>query len=288
MSEQKYASFAPADVKETGGSNLWDNADAKITAIRFSKEMPDGYRIEPKIVNGVVEEIAPIGAYVDFEIAGSAPVEERRVNQFFSLGAKVGLSFDIAASGTALIPKVEDAQIYKSNFTQFARSLVENGLPQPVVAAGDFAKIVGLEGHFKRIEDKNGRERTWKDKKGVEHKELPKVLLCTKVIALPSAASSTGTASTATTSASAPAGDFDLDTAATDNLIAALKAKKKPIQRAQIVLVVSQQAVADKDNRAAIAKRAAEEDFLNNLNELGIVKYEAAGKGQPVSLPEAA
>jgi len=163
VAEQKYASFAPADVKESGGSNLWDNVDATITGFRFTREMPDGYKIEPK----PGEEIAPIGAFIDFEVDGSAPVEERRVNQFFSVGAKVGLSFDIAQGGYALVPKTEDAQLFSSNFSKFVRSLVDNGLPLPVVAAGDFSKILGLKGHFKRIEDKNGRERVWKDKKGI-------------------------------------------------------------------------------------------------------------------------
>jgi hypothetical protein len=276
----QYASFAPADVKESGGGKLWDNVNAKITAFKFTKEMPNGYVITPQ----PGEEISPIGAMIDFEIEGQAPVEERRVNQFFSVGAKVGLSFDIAPNGYALVPKTEDATIYTSNFTKFVKSLVENGLSAAVANAGDFSKIVGLSGHFKRVEDKDGRDREWTDKKGVKHTEKPKILLCTKVLALPAA----GGAAAPAASAAAPAGDFDLDSATTDYLTGVLKAKKKPVQRSQILLLVSQAAVADQANRAAIAKRAQEEDFLNNLNELGIVKYDAAAKGQPVSLPEAA
>lgn len=276
MAETKYASFAPEDVKDAGGSNLWDNVDAVITGFRFTREMPDNYKIEPR----AGEEIAPIGVMIDFEVDGSAPVEERRVNQFFSVGAKVGLSFDIAKDGFGLVPKSEDAQLYTSNFTKFARSLVENGLPAPVVAAGDFSKVIGLKGHFKRIEDKTGRERTWKDKKGVEHKEMPKVLLCTKVLELKAAKG-------APAAGAAASDEFDLDSTAKDYLVATLTAKKKPLQRSQLVLMVSQQAVSD-PNRAAIAKRAAEEEFLNTLSELGIVAYDAAGKGQPVSLPVAA
>lgn len=279
MSNPTYASFAPADVKATGGSNLWDNVDAAITGFKFTKEMPDGYKIEPR----PGEEIAPIGVLIDFLVDGTAPEEERRVNQFFSVGAKVGLGFDISNDGFALVPKTEDATIYQSNFTKFVASLVENGLPLSVAQAGNFAALIGLKGHFKRIEDKTGRERTWKDKKGVEHKEMPKVLLCTKVHALGSGKVE------AAGGASAPAadGEFDLDAAAGDALIEMLKAKKKPIQRSQIVLLVSQQAAKD-PNRAAIAKRAAEEAFLANLAELGLITYDAAGKGQPVALPAAA
>lgn len=283
MAEQKYASFAPENVKESGGSNLWDNVDAKITGFKFTKEMPNGYVITPQ----PGEVIDPVGAVIDFEIAGNSPVEERRVNQFYSLGKAVGLSFDISADGYGLIPKVEDAQIFGSNFTKFTRSLVENGLPAPVVNAGDFSKIIGLDGHFKRIEDKNGRERTWKDKKGVEHKELPKVLLCTKVNALPGASAAGVAAGSASAASAAGGDDFDLDSATADFLKATLEAKKKPLQRSQLVLMVSQQAVKD-PNRAAIAKRAAEEDFLVSLAELGIVSYDPAAKGQPVSLPAAA
>lgn len=282
MAETKYASFAPESIKESGGSNLWDNVDATITGFKFTREMPDNYKIEPK----PGEEISPIGVLIDFEVDGGAPVEERRVNQFFSVGAKVGLAFDIAANGFGLVPKTEDAQLYASNFTKFVKSLVDNGLPAPVVAAGDFSKILGLKGHFKRIEDKNARERTWKDKKGVEHKEFPKVLLCTKVNGLPTGnVATTGSAPGAPTTADA--GDFDLDSATAGYLTAALAAKKKPLQRAQLVLVVSQQAVND-PNRQAIAKRSAEEEFLTNLAALDMIVYDAAGKGQPVSLPVAA
>lgn len=282
MAETKYASFAPESIKESGGSNLWDNVDATITGFKFTREMPDNYKIEPK----PGEEISPIGVLIDFEVDGGAPVEERRVNQFFSVGAKVGLSFDIAANGFGLVPKTEDAQLYSSNFTKFVKSLIDNGLSAAIVAAGDFSKILGLKGHFKRIEDKNSRERVWKDKKGVEHKEFNKVLLCTKVNGQP-----TGNVATISSASGAPAtadaGDFDLDSATAGYLVAALTAKKKPLQRAQLVLVVSQQAASD-PNRQAIAKRAAEEEFLTNLAGLDMIVYDAAGKGQPVSLPAAA
>lgn len=280
MSDQKYASFAPEAVKESGGSNLWDNVDAKITGFKFTKEMPDNYKITPQ----PGEEISPIGVVIDFEVDGGAPIEERRVNQFFSVGAKAGLSFDISEDGYKLVPKTEDAVIFGSNFTKFVKSMVGEGLSAAIAGAGDFSKILGFYGHFKRIEDKTGRERTWTDKKGVVHKEQPKVLLCTKMLSplATTAAATTGSAPVADAGA-----EFNLDTAAADALVAALKAKKKPLQRSQLVLIVSQQVVAD-PNRAVIAKRAAEEDFLNTLKELGIVKYDAAGKGQPVSLPEAA
>lgn len=280
MAEVKYASFAPEDVKEAGGSNLWDNVDAAIVGFKFTREMPDGYKITPR--EG--ETIDPIGVQIDFLIDGNAPEDERRVNQFFSVGAKAGLSFDISADGFALIPKTEDAQIFASNFTKFVRSLVENGLPLPVAQSGQFGKLIGLNGHFKRIEDKTGRERTWKDKQGREHKELPKILLCTKVNKLGDGKAATSAPASAS---SEPAGDFDLDTAASDALIAVLTAKKKPLQRSQLVLMVSQQAVND-PNRAQIAKRAAEEEFLKNLADLGLITYDAAGKGQPVALPAAA
>lgn len=273
-----FASFAPDAIKEAGNSNLWDNADATITGFRFSREMPDNYKIEPK----PGEEIAPVGAFIDFEIDGTSPVEERRVNQFFSLGAKIGLSFDIAQGGYALVPKTADAQIYSSNFTKFVKSLVDNGLPATVVAAGDFSKIIGLKAHWKRIEDKSRdpRTRTFKTKSGEEKTvtEYSKILLCTKIHALPAA----NTAAPASPAAAATE-EFDLDTAATDYLLAALKAKGKPMQRSQLVLVVSQ-AAKDNVNRSAIAKRAQEEDFLTNLADLGLITYDAAGKGQPVGL----
>lgn len=279
----KRASFAPEAVKESGGSgNLWDNATATITGFKFTKEMPNGYVITPK----PGEEVSPIGAVVDFEIVGDSPVEERRVDQFFSLGAKVGLSFDVSKDGYYLEPKSEDAQIYSSNFTKFVKSMVENGLPAAVVADGDFSKILGLKGHFKRIENKDAQQKTREfttkagEKKSVT--EYPRILLCTKILEQP-----TGKGTSSAPASAASAGDFDLDTATVDALLATLAAKKKPLQRSQLVLFVSQQMGQDV-NRAVIAKRASDEAFLTSLAEAGIVNYDAAGKGQPVSLPAAA
>lgn len=292
MSETKYASFAPKDVKEISGSSLWDNVNATITGFKFTKELPANYKIEPR----AGETVSPIGVDVNFEVEGSAPVEERRVSQFFSAGTKAGLSWNISEDGYKLVPKVEGAEIYASNFSKFVRSMVENGLDVAVIEAGDFSKILGLKGHFKRIEDKDAQERTrtFTKRDGTQGSETskPKILLCTKVLAQPTGKGASTSA--ATPAADAASEDFDLDSATADALLTALKAKKgKAVQRSQILVLVSNVVMLGADgkpnpNRAAIAKRAQEEEFLNSMTELGIVKYDAAGKGQPVSLPDAA
>ncbi len=284
MAEQQYASFAKKDVKQVSNSNLWDNVDAVITGAKFTKTMPEGYTVTAK--PGEV----PMGILVDFEIDGQAPVEERRVNQFFSLGGKIGVSWDITADGHKLTPKVDGAEIYTSNGTKFMGSLEENGVPPALL--GDLSKIVGLKGHFKRIEDKtrDAVTRTFTKRDGTQGSatEQPKILLCTKVISLPGVGAATTSAPAA---AAAPAEDFDLDTAATDALVALLKAKKgKQLQRSQILLGVSQIVGAD-PNRAVIARRAQEEAFVLSLAELGVIVYDAeskTGKGQPLTLPVAA
>lgn len=272
MAEQKFASFAPEDMKE--GGNLWDNVDAKITGFKFTREAPDNYTVEG----------SPIFAKVDFEIAGTTPIEERRVDNSYSLGAAAGENFDVSEDGYKLIPKSEDAQANKgSKFGTFVMALINEGLPKTVAQVGDFSKLIGLVGHFKRVPDK---ERTFADdKRKNKSKFPPATLVCTKVIALPGQAGSTTGSSTA--AAVADAGEFNLDATTVDYLTGLLKAKGKPIQRSQLVLLISQAAVKDA-NRAVIAKRAAEEDLLKNLNEIGIVKYEPDVKGQPVSLPAAA
>src|SRR4051812_39768021 len=117
---QKRASFAVEDMK-AGGGNLWGTAGpvrAKVTGGRFTKEGPPNYTAEGN----------PIYAVVDFELKGDAPIEERRVDQSFSLGGSAGDNFSISADGDYLIPTSDDAAVVKdSKFGTFASSLQNEG-----------------------------------------------------------------------------------------------------------------------------------------------------------------
>lgn len=281
MSEQQRAaaSFDPEDIKKpgSGGSSLWDNVDATITGFRFTKDVPEGYKLEAR--QGQTEKPEPIFAYIDFEIDGTAPVAERRVQERCSVGSSSGRFFDVSADGYRLIPRTDDAQLWSNNFTKLIATMVDNGLPRPIAKAGDFSKIINLKGHFKRVEDKDaGYKRTWTNKKGETKEENPRYLACTQVIALPG---NNAPAATTTTSAN---DNFDLDSAASQYLQDVLTSRKgKALQRSQITLLVQQAASKDIEHRAAIAKRASDLDFLQNLNELGIIRFDPSEKGQPVT-----
>lgn len=286
MTDVKRASFAIEDMKQ-GGGNLWGTAGpvrAKITGGKFTKEAPDGYAAEGNPIFGVA----------NFEIAGDAPIEERTVNQSFSLGASAGDNFSISEDGDFLIPTNDDASIIKdSKFGLFASSLQNNGVSKTVMQGFGWALVAGLDGDFKRVEDK-ARDFGANDKK--KSKFPPSTLLLLKLHALPgevakptavapSVASSALTTGGITAS-SAPAA---ATTSGTDDgdvwpyLETVLKGAGGSQQRGKLTLAVSKAAM-ENPNRASIARRASEESFIQSLVEAGLVTYGAADKGQPVAL----
>ena len=294
MSEQKFASFAPEDMKE--GSNLWDNVDARVTGFRFSKDAPDGYTAEG----------SPIFAWVDFELKGDGPAEERRVNQSYSLGSSSGDQFTVSEDGYKLIPATEDSALRKdSKFGTFVGSLVTEGIPLPILKAGDWSKVVGLDGHWKRVADK---ERNFGDdpkRSSRKSKFPPTTLVCTKIhskfengvivggaaVATPAVGAAPVTMSSPNAAGAVIAGDLDTKTGAYLAQVVASKGGK--VQRSQLTLLVSQAAMKD-PQRQDIARRAADEAFLNAMSEAGGVldaagnvvalKYNAAAKPQVVEL----
>lgn len=274
---QKFASFAPEDMKE--GTNLFDNVDLTWLKLQFTKEAPDNYTAEGN----------PIFANVSFLLDGDAPEEERKVGQSYSLGAKAGDDFTISEDGYALVPNNDDAAIRKDcKFGTLVCSMANEGVPKPVLQTGDFKALNGMRAHMKRIADK---ERNFGEDKrtrpGQKSKFPPSTLVVTKLIAMPgekAAATKTTAATTAAPSTSAvveSTGDVDSDTMAF--LLKALEgAKNNTLQRGQVTLAVSKAAMGDA-NRAVYAKRAAEEDYLKTLADAGVIAYAPAEKGQPVS-----
>lgn len=277
MSEQKRASFAIEDMRQ-GGGNLWGTAGAvraAITGGKFTKEAPDNYSAEGNPIFGVV----------DFLLAGDAPEEERRVNQSFSLGAAAGDNFTVSEDGDFLIPTTDDAAVIKdSKFGTFACSLQNEGVKKEILQDFAFSKIVGLDGDFKRIADK---ERTFvNDKKDGAKKKFPPSTLClVKLHALNGSKGATTAAKTtaAPGSATPAASSGDLDTDTLMYLEQVLKEKGGTEQRGRLTLSVSKAAMKD-PNRQNIARRASEESFIQTLVDAGLVKYGATEKGQPVSL----
>lgn len=273
---QKFASFATEDMKE--GTGLFDDVDATLTNLQFTKEAPDNYAAQGN----------PIFAVVHMLLTGDAPEEERKVSQSYSLGAQAGDNFTISEDGYKLIPTNDDAAPRAdSKFGTFCKYLQASQVPASLLKNGDFSKLIGLTGHFKRVADK---ERTFAEENGRgarKSKFPPSTLVLTKLIALPgekAVGKSNGAATTVAPTTSAPAassGDIDTDT--WPYLEAVLKNNGGTFQRGKLTLKVSQAAAANA-RRTEIAKRAAEESYINSLVELGMVTYAAAEKGQPVSL----
>lgn len=287
MAEQTYASFAVEDMKE--GTGLFDDVDGTIRKFQFTKEPPDNYQAEGN----------PIFAVVHFELKGDGPVEERMVSQSYSLGASAGDGFGVSEDGYGLIPTADGAAVRKdSKFGTFAAALQNEGVPKTVLQAGDFSKLIGLSGHFKRVADK---ERNFGEDKrtrpGQKSKFPPSTLVLVKLHGMPgeavkTTASATKATAAATTAPAAAApsssGNVDVDTRAQELLLAVMADAKKAgrtLQRSQITLAVSKAAMSD-PNRAVYAKRAGEEAFLTLLAEIGAITYDATAKGQPVGLVE--
>lgn len=280
MSTSKYASLASADLKE--GSNLFDNVNAKVAGFKFTAQPPENYNVEGN----------PIFAAIDLVLDGDGPEEDRKVNQSYSLGAQAGDHFTIGDDGFGLVPNNDESTIRKDcKFGTFLTTLeTMAGFPTPKLQAGDMSCLIGLYGHFKRIADKERNfgedQRTKPNQK--KSKFPPSTLCCTKVLALPGEAvkssAPAGSAGTANTGSGQTSGTVaaagDVDTQAMD-FLTNLLSDKGSIQRSQLGMLISKAAMG-LPNRADIAKRAVDEEFLGNLSAAGIVKYDPASKPQVV------
>lgn len=275
MSEAvKRASFAIEDMVQ-GGGNLWGSAGpvrATIVGGAFTKEAPDGYTSEGN----------PIFAKIDFLLAGDAPIEDRSVSQSFPLGATSGDNFAIDGNGDYLVPTNNDAHIVKdSKFGTFASSLQNEGVPKAILSDFAFTKIIGLDGDFKRIADK---ERNFVAKPGEVKKKFPPSTLCLiKLHALSGqkAVAKTNGAVTSAVQTTAPASTGDLDSDTLEVLKGVLASG--PVQRGRLTLAVSKAAMGNPE-RQALARRAAEESFITEMVTLGMLTYASTEKGQPVGL----
>lgn len=265
MTAPKYASQAIDDMKE--GTGLFDNVNARVTNIQFTKTPPDNYAADGN----------PIFSDVSFLIDGDGPEDDRKASQSYSLGASAGDNFTIGPDGYGLIPNSDDAVLRKdSKWGTFVSSLAKEGLPKAILQGGDFSKVIGLVGHFKRVAD---RERTFAESRNAKKSKFPpSTLVCTKILSLPGQSGAAGSAPAATTTAApgtaVPSGDIDAKAGA--YLAQVVKAKGGKVQRSQLTLLISTAAKADAD-KAAIAKRAGSEEFLNAMNEAGGV-MDAAGE----------
>jgi hypothetical protein len=273
---QKYASMAAKDTREN--STLFDNVDATITNIQLTKEAPDNYEAAGSPIFGVVSLL----------LDGDGPEDDRKQTQSYSLGAKAGEEFTISQDGYGLIPTSDDfvATRKGSKWDAFKSSLENEGVPSTVFEAGDMSKLIGLRGHFKRVNDpeRNFGEGGGKRK---ESKFKPQTLLCVKLLSLPgekAVGKTNGAAVTIGGGAGASvAPDGDLDTVTGIYMLDVLAgAKDKRVQRSQLTLLLSKAAMKD-PRRQDIARRGADEAFIATLVETGLVVYDPAAKPQYVT-----
>lgn len=283
---QKYASWAAKDTREAG--SLPSDFDATIVAATFSKETPDNY---PASGN-------PIFAYITLLIddagdyAGKTD-EERTLKPFYNLGGKAGDEFTLSEDGNGLIPvddTVASSTRKGSKFDLWKCSLENNGVSQAITEAGDISKVVGIKGHWRRVDDEKllGKKREFNDNDpNRKKKNFPdQTLVLVKLVGgeKSKTAAPAKSASAPATSAPAAAGPQDLDAAVMGFLLDVLsKAKDKQVQRSQLIALLSKEAIKE-PNRQDIARRGQDEEFLKGLAESGVVVYDPAGKPQVVAL----
>lgn len=287
---QKYASFAAKDTREAG--SLPSDFDGAVVGAQFTKEAPDNYTAEGNPIFAVIKILRR-------DIEGTE--EERTIPQSYSLGAKAGDEFNISDDGFGLIPTDDSITSIRkgSKFDLFKCSLENEGVPQTITELGDLSKFIGLDGHWRRVDDAKllGKAREFGDDKKSKSKFPPQTLVMVKLLAMPGEKGKATTATSKSTSSSAPAAaaaapEGDLDTQTGAYLITVLNgAKDNTVQRSQLIALLSKAAVKA-SNRQDIARRGTDEEFLKNAAEVGIVvgddvyqiAYDPAAKPQVVKL----
>ena len=270
---QKYASWASKDTRDT--SSLPSDFDAAVADAKFTKEPPDNYPAEGN----------PIFAVITYRREDNVSEEEKTLPVYYNLGGKAGDEFDISDDGVGLIPKGDEYSAIRkgSKFDLWKCSLENEGVSAAITEAGDLSKLVGLRGHWRRVEDAKllGKAREFGDDKR-KSKFPPQTLVCVKLLGMPGEKGKGGTATTSA-AASSNGGDFDLDSATMDYLLKVIDAEPtKTVQRSTLVLKLNKAAMADVAHRKDIAKRGSDEAFLVKLAEAGIVTYDPAAKPQIV------
>lgn len=283
MAGQKYASWAAEDTRESSG--LPSDFDSTIIAAQFTKEPPDGYTLpdgSDPIFGWLTHLIDDAGDY-----AGKSD-EERTLKVPYSVGAGAGKEFGISDDGFGLMPLSDTATAIRkgSKFDMMKCTLENEGVPKTITQAGTLEALIGLRAHWRRVDDEKllGKKREFNDKNlNAKKKNFPdQTLVVVKLLSLPgekgktTAPAAAKSAPAAAASASAPAGATaipvgDLDTRTAYFLRDVLTGEKgKPVQRMQLVARLSKAAMAEKD-RGDIAKRGADEAFIQRLSAEGIL-----------------
>ncbi len=263
MSEARYATFDPEQFAVGGG--LLDDADVIIKSARFAHFTYPG---SGKTTTALV---------VTFEDA-----EGKAHEQVYSIGDtdKFAPSEDgskVLLTGTATSINA------KSNFAQFAKSLIDAGVNRTLLQTDDIRVIDGMRLHVLGVSQKDKDGKAIKNEKGFDRT----LLLASKLLALPgekvtakpaaktTKPAATGAPATAKATATAPAAGEPPSQEVADKAVqfisqAVVKAGGT-VKRSSISPLVFQAAMIAKDpNKQSLPKLAFDPAFL------------AANSGRPV------
>lgn len=255
MSEVRYATFDPEGFAVGGG--LLDDADVLLKEVGFQVYDYNGKGKETTALRVVMED-------------GEGKVHE----QYYSVGdpSKFAASDDgskILLTGTAASINA------KSNFAQFAKSLIDSGVNRALLQTDDIRVIAGMRLHVNAVAQKDKDGKVVKNDGGFDRT----LLLATKLIALPGEKPTTKAGAKATKpAAGAPATSKTAAPAAAAAEVSeevadkavryiALVATKQggTVPRSKVSALVFQAAMQAKDaDKAALPKLAFDPEFLTN------------------------
>lgn len=257
MGYVRYATFDPEAF--AAGTGLLDDADVIVKEAGFRVYDYNG-KADPSTTLRVLFEDA----------------EGKAHEQYYGVGKpdKFTPSDDgkkILLTGTATAINV------RSNFAQFAKSLVDAGVPRTLLQTDDIGVIAGMRLHVNAVvqKDKDGKET--KNDKGYART----VLLATKLIALPGEKPTTTAASKATSAkatgkpaTTTPASEAPSEVIADKTvryLTEVAKASGGSVPRAKVSALVFQAAMKAKDaDKAQLPKLAFDPEFLTAHSGRGV------------------
>lgn len=260
MSEVRYATLDP----ETFASSAFlDDADVIVQNPRFGQFNYPG------------------GAVTTALLAEFEDAEGKKHEQVYSIGdpQKFAASDDgskVLLTGTAsAIPS-------KSNFAEFAKSLINSGVPRELLQTDSISAIAGLRIHVRATPQKDAQGNVKKNDKGYDRT----ILLATAVIALPGASPkgakapaaakpAAGAKAAPAAAATAPVSE-ELADKAVRFLSVVVREAGGSMPRAKVSTAVFQAAMKAKDNdKQALMKVVFEESFLTENSGRPVVEGES-------------
>lgn len=243
MSETRYATFDPEGFAV--GTGLLDDADVVLKEVGFQHFDYNGKGKATTALRVLMED-----------------AEGKSHEQYYSVGdpQKFAPSDDgskVLLTGTAT--GINSA----SNFAQFAKSLINAGVPRTLLQTDDIRVIAGLKIHVNAVAQKGKDGAVQKNDAGYDRT----LLLATKLIALPGEKPAAGKGKAGSKATAAPAAAEAPSEAIADKVVQYVaqvaKASGGSVARSKVSALVFQAAMKAKDaDKTALPKLAFDPDFL--------------------------